>query len=233
MTQKLKAIVFDFDGVIVDTEPMHFRSTLHVLEPYGISFDYAHYLKDYVGYDDRELIRNALIEHGRMQEVSGDLLQDLIDRKAGAFEQEFIERGINTVAGALAFIDEATSHWPLAIASGASRRDITLVLDRLGIADRFKTIVSADDVHRSKPDPQTYAQAVQLLAEAYGELEIEPAQCLAIEDTTAGIASARGAGLITLGLETTGPASNLADAHRVIKDFEGLDPQQLRDWFED
>jgi beta-phosphoglucomutase len=228
----IKAIVFDFDGVIVDTEPMHYRSTLRALAPYGVSFDYPKYLESYVGYDDRELLRNCLIELGGMQDVGNAQLSELIGKKAQLFEKEFNQDGVSTVAGALAFIDLAAAQWPLAIGSGASRRDIELILDQLGIADRFETTVSADDVPHSKPHPQTYAQAVDLLGAAHPELELKPGQCLAIEDTAAGLSSARGAGLMTLGLETTGPAKDLADAHRVIKDFEGLDIEQLRDWFD-
>ena len=107
------------------------------------------------------------------------------------------------------------------------------MLGSLKRQDKFEVIVSADQVARSKPDPTTYRLAVQRLAELYPEHGLTPADCLAIEDTAAGIESARGAGLMTLGITTTGPASALSRAHRVEPGLQGVTLNQLNQWFGD
>ncbi len=226
-----QAIVFDFDGVIADTEPLHHRALADVFEPMGLSLSYEQYLEELVGYDDRDLIRICWrrVAPGR-GEVTDAQMRTLIDRKAEAFEA-VVERGLTAVPGVLDFVPRAAAALPIAIASGATRRDIDLILRKLGLAPHFSAIVTADDVERSKPDPETYARAVRLLAAARPAMGLEPAHCLAIEDTDAGITSARGAGLLTLGLTTTGDAASVARAHRVATDFRSLSLDMLQQWF--
>lgn len=122
---------------------------------------------------------------------------------------------------------------PIAIASGATRLDIELMLEGLGLRERFELIVSANDVSVSKPHPQTYARAAEQLAAMHPGLGLRPGECLAIEDTAAGIESATGAGLLTLGLTTTGPAETLHRAMRVVPNLTGVTIDQLRRWYGD
>lgn len=226
-----KAIVFDFDGVMVDSEPLHHRATVRVFEPMGLSLSYDEYLRDMVGYDDRDLLRACWGRlHDESQPLSDSELRRLIDVKAEAFEA-IVDEGVEPIPGVLAFVRHAAEQLPIAIASGASRRDIELILDKLGLAPLFKVIVSADDVAKSKPDPQTYADAVTQLAAAHPDAGITPETCVAIEDTDAGIQSARGAGLQALGLTTTAGAEALQRAHRVEPSFVGLTVDKLHEWF--
>jgi len=225
----LKAIVFDFDGVIVDSEPLHFAAFLEVGKPLGFDMDYPAYLRDYIGFDDRDAFRAMLAAVGRPAE--DDDLPPLIDDKARVFERLVAEQA-PAIPGSLELIDAARdAGLPIAIASGATREDIRLMLEALGRADRFEIIVTADDVARSKPDPTSYALAVERLAERHPDHGLTPADCLAIEDTAAGIQSARGAGLMTLGLTTTGPAQTLAAADRVIPDLADVSLEQLHAWY--
>ena len=159
-------------------------------------------------------------------------IHGLIEAKALAFE-EVVNEGIETIPGIVDLVEEAAAHMPIAIASGATRRDIVLILDKLDLRDRFLTIVSADVVERSKPDPASYSLAVRRLQELNPIAELTPGECLSIEDTAAGIESARGAGLKTLGLATSCEASALHRANRVIASAKGLTLAQLREWFED
>jgi len=219
----LRAIVFDFDGVVVDSEPMHFRAFQEAAAPLGFRMDWDRYLRDLVGYDDRDGFRVILEEVG--QPVEDNRIAALCVAKQEAIDR-LIARGVPMIPGARELIEAAHGEGlPIAIASGATRRDITLMLEGLGLLDRFPLIVSADDVEHSKPHPRTY----QLAAE---RLEIDPAHCLAIEDTAFGIQSARGAGMMTLGLTTTGPAEPLRAAQRVITDLTGATPAKLRAWYE-
>lgn len=229
----IKAIVFDFDGVIVDSEPLHYRAFSQVVARIGISFDYSNYLARYAGYDDKDGFRAILTDYATASKskiINDGLIAQMCREKALAFER-FAGEGVDIIPGVLTLIHEAASQIPLAIASGATGQDIHLILGPLGLDDHFNPIVSADDVQCSKPDPQTYGLAVERLSRQWPDLQITPQSCLALEDTPAGIESALGAGLKTLGLATTHPAQELYTAHRVVDSLQGLTLQQLRSWF--
>ena len=228
----LKAIVFDFDGVIVDSEPLHFAAFLETFQPFGVSFDYAEYLERFVGYDDRDVARIVLAElAGRGDEAdNADRLAELCRHKQEAFER-IVAEGAKPIPGALELIAEAARTRPLAVASGATRRDIELILSQLGLEGRFAPIVTADDVSRSKPDPETYRLAVEGLAARHPAAGIEPATTLAIEDTSTGLAAARAAGLQTLGVATTESHNSLHLAHRAVESLTEVDMATLEQWF--
>lgn len=226
----LKAIVFDFDGVIVDSEPIHYRAFMEVGRSIGVAFDYEHYLKHYVGYDDRDAFR-AMLSSVSMPTEEAHVCE-LCQQKQVVFEN-LVNSGAAAIPGAVDLIDEAHASIPIAIGSGATSFDIELMLKTLNRRDRFQIIVSADYVSRSKPDPATYRMAVEQLAAAHPSLNLTPGDCLAIEDTAAGIESARGAGLMTLGITTTGTASALSRAGRVEPGLQGVTLARLREWYDD
>ncbi len=233
----IRAIVFDFDGVIADTERLHHESLAAVAEPLGVAMDYEHYLRHYVSFDDRDCMRALLAEVAGgapllegAPELEAEQMAVLLAEKATAFERA-LERPVPTIPGVEKFLGQVPGEMPVAIATGSSRRDLTTVLARLGLGERFAVTVCADDVSRSKPDPQTYRRAVERLSAARPEMQLKPEQCLAIEDTPGGIESARGAGLRVLGLTTTCPADRLLRAHRLAADFRELSMAVLREWF--
>lgn len=228
----IKAIVFDFDGIIVDSEPLHYRAFLRTVEPLGVRFGYEEYLQTYIGYDDRDSFRVMLgLPPGRPGSPAQEAqIAELIERKADVFEAVCAE-GVETFPGVVDFVTAAAGEIPIAIASGATTRDIELILGGLKLRRLFGTIVTADLVERSKPDPQSYALAVEHLAKLHPALKLQPEECVAFEDTVAGIESARGAGLMTVGVTNTAPAEKLGRAHRVIESMRGLSVAQLRAWF--
>ena len=230
----LKAIVFDLDGVIVDSEPLHYRAFLSVARRHGIDFDYARYLDRYIGYDDRDGFR-AMFTESQNNEAAAVLddsqILNLCQQKAQAFE-DAATHGVEAMAGVRTLIDQASTEVPLAIATGATRMDAQLLLKHLGIESYFDPVVAADDVTYSKPDPETYRLAVHYLDKSKPQLQIRPHDCLAIEDTDAGVRSAQAAGLRTLGVATTGPAEKLRRAHRVIESLENITLSQLHEWFD-
>lgn len=229
----LKAVIFDFDGVIVDSEPLHYQAFLRVVEGLGIHFDYAHYLQRYVGFDDRDGFRAILAEAAGTSigpAADDDLIARLCQEKAQAFGS-VVASGCQPLPGVLELIEETGRRMPIAIASGATRQDISPILDKLGLGEQFNPVITADDVARSKPDPATYALAVGGLAKRRPDLEIAPADCLAIEDTPAGIESARRAGVRTLGVATTYPAQALVMAHRVVGAIREVTVEKLDLWY--
>lgn len=222
----LDAIVFDFDGVIVDSEPLHYQAFVMVGKSIGFEFTYDQYLAQYIGFDDRDAFRLMLAVSG--EEPTEQRVAELCAMKQPAFDA-IVKMGAASegiaIPGALALMDAcAEAGFPIAIASGATRADIELMLELLERRALFDVIVTADDVEHSKPDPASYAMAADRLGVTAGN-------CLAIEDTAAGLASAKGAGLQTLGLATTGSADALSAAGRVIDDLQGVTLEQLNAWY--
>lgn len=224
-----KAIIWDVDGIIVDSEPVHYRAFAEVAQRFGAELSWPEYLETYIGYDDRDVFHLLLAGCGR-QDHSAAELESLCADKAETFER-IVGAGIDAMPGAVALIHETAEHVPLAISSGATRRDLDLILGSLNVLDRFDAIVTADNVAHSKPDPESYRLATQQLAAHRPELALVAAECLAIEDTATGIESARAAGLMTLGVACTGPPALLHQADRVVDTLEGIDFKQLRAWF--
>lgn len=182
----MPAIIFDFDGVIVDSEPLHEAALLQCARERGMSFTHDQYMTKLIGLADRDCLPVLYELNGRSPTA---------DEHASYFAQkkrlvhEMIERGeAKGFPGTVALIREASGSIPLAICSGAIRPEIETVLKSLEIAQHFRTIVSADEVRHSKPNPEGYLKAAEALNE-------KPAKCVAIEDTPTGCRAALAAGL--------------------------------------
>jgi beta-phosphoglucomutase len=213
-----EAVIFDFDGVIVDTEPLHYKAFQGVLEPLGIGFPWQEYVDTYMGFDDRDAFAEAFRAHGRI--LDEHKLKDLMASKSGIFH-DVIRDGVHAYPGAVALITSLhASGIPLAISSGALLSDIAPILLRLDIARCFPHIVTADDVRKSKPDPESYLLAWERLSHAHPEKLSTPTKCLAIEDTPAGIRSAKRAGLSVLAVTNSYEANELAEADSITDSLE-------------
>jgi beta-phosphoglucomutase len=214
---KAEAVIFDFDGVIVDTEPLHYAAFQRLLEPRGLGFSWEQYVETYMGFDDRDAFIEAF--KGSEKGLASSELLELIEQKALLF-QEVIRDGISAYPGVVNLIRGIhSSRTPLAISSGALRSDIDPILHILGIADCFDVIVTADDVAKSKPDPECYRLANSKL-NTFHSRNVPAQLVLAIEDTPAGIAAAKGAGLQVLAVTNSYPAGNLSQADIIIETLE-------------
>lgn len=209
ITKQIEAVIFDFDGVIVDTEPLHYAAFQKTLEPLGLHFTWQEYVETYIGFDDRDAFKHAFAAQGAVLEL--DRLQLLIGQKAAYFE-EVIKSGVSAYPGVLDLIFHLKAgNIPLAICSGALKSDIDPILAMLGIANCFDIIVTADDVTASKPDPECYALAFLKLSAAFGN-SFSKETTIAIEDTPAGITAAKAAGLMVCGVTNSYPADRLGQA---------------------
>ena len=219
----LSAIVFDFDGVIANSEPLHFAAFRDVLAEEGVKLPEADYYARYLGYGDVE----AFASVGAQQKPpwTARRVADLAARKATRFEAVEHESSI-LFPGAAEAIRRAAEAVPIAIASGALNAEIRRVLDRAGLTSCFTAIVGADDTRRSKPAPDPYLLALSQLSLAIGHA-LRPSACVAIEDSRWGLESARAAGLRTVAVAQTYDASDLS-ADVVIPTLERLDIQILR-----
>lgn len=219
----LRAIVFDFDGVIANSEPLHYRAFHHVLEQSGVEFHNKDYYDRYLGYDDAGVFK-ALAADRRLQWTSDDIA-GLVQSKAHILEG-LEQAGSILFPGADAAIRRAATRMPLAIASGALGAEIRRVLDREGLTSYFKAIVAAEDTAVSKPAADPYRRAVTLLAEAVGA-PIQPNECVAVEDSPWGLESARAAGLRTVAVAHTYDRAAL-HADVVITSLDELDVEMMK-----
>ena len=216
-------MIFDFDGVLVNSEPLHFRAMRDSLVPEGIVIDSTEYLRNYVAYDDRGAIRLALEQHGHPSDPVR--VEIVADRKARMFAE--LKGVIPFFPGARELVrDLRREGVPLGIASGARCSEIEDLLEAGGLRDAFAAVVGADDVTRTKPHPEPYLQALRRLQPAAPGLEA--GDCVALEDTPPGIAAARAAGMIVVGVAHTYDADALASAHHVLPSLRRLDAAALR-----
>ncbi|HBA86899.1 MAG TPA: HAD family hydrolase [Geobacter sp.] len=219
----LNAVIFDFDGIIVDTEPLHYKAFQEILVPLGLGYSWEEYLERYIGFDDRDAFREAFRAAGRTLSVQE--LKDLIHGKAEAF-LKIVSVGVPAYPGVVELIRSISGNLPLALCSGALRGDIEPILLQLGLTEAFDAMVTADEVAASKPDPESYRVAVRRLQDIFPG-KVDAAASLAIEDTPAGIASATGAGLKVLAVTNSYPRERLTGATKVVNSLAGIDLQGL------
>lgn len=222
----LKAIIFDFNGVIVDDEPLHLELFRRVLGEENIALTDEDYHAKYLGYDDRGCFTAAFSDAGRA-ELSADtaFIAELIERKAGYY-REAIEQRMLLFPGAIELVKTLAAKYPLVIASGALRGEIEVVLTRGGIRDCFKEIIASEDVTACKPDPEGYNKALAALNANVGG-QIQPGECLVIEDSIAGIEAAKLAGMWCLAVTNSYNADELTNADWVVRTLVNCDIDRL------
>jgi beta-phosphoglucomutase len=220
----LQAVVFDFDGVIADSEPLHLRAYEDVLAPRGVTLTRQQYYDRYLGYDDAGVFEAVFRDRGLPLAVED---RDGLVAQKGRRYHELIDSAQILLPGALDCVRRLAAHVPLAIASGALRPEIEVILRRAQIQDLFLAIVASGDTPHSKPAPDPYARAVDLLARARPDRVRERAACVAIEDSLWGIESARAAGLRTVAVTHTYTAADLPRADAIVDRLDDITPDLL------
>jgi beta-phosphoglucomutase len=220
----IRAVIFDFDGVIANSEPLHFAAFRGVLADEGVTFIEGEYYAKYLGYDDIGVFRAVSGDRGLSW--NANLVTDLAARKAVRLERLEQERSI-LFPGAERAIRRLAATLPLAIASGALRAEILGVLDHAGLSQCFGAVVAAEDTLAGKPAPDPYLRAVSRLGTAIGQ-SLAACDCVAIEDSHWGLESARAAGLRTIAVTHTYPAASLAIAELVIGNLDALTVAAVR-----
>ena len=221
----LTAIIFDFDGVIADTEPLHFAGFRQTLAEIGISLTQSDYYANYLGYDDRGCFIAALTAHQHPTDPAA--LAQLMQRKAHAY-LESVKDHLVIFPGVREFVREAATAYPLAIASGALRHEIEVILEQAGLQKEFLHITSAEDVTRGKPDPQPFLHALNGLNRQRREQAIAAESCLVIEDSIPGIRGAKTAGMKVLAVANTHTIQDLHEAHAVTQSLSQIRLSELR-----
>ncbi|NEQ23857.1 MAG: HAD family phosphatase [Microcoleus sp. SIO2G3] len=201
----LRAVLFDFNGVIINDEPLHQKLIEQLLIEENLRPNPQDFWQFCIGRSDRACLKELLSQRGRV--VTDKYLNDLVARKSRAYVQqlESIEH-LPIYPGLTDLIDRLrAAQIPMAIVSGAVRAEVQLVLDRTELASNFTILVCGDDITQSKPNPEGYLLAVDRLNEALPGLDLHPHECLAIEDSFAGLEAAKSAGIPVVGIANTYP----------------------------
>ena len=214
----ITGVVFDFDGVIADSESLHLRAFQRVLAPRGWTLTSADYYARYLGFSDVATFE-AFARHERLALGSSDIEQ-LVAEKTRVFA-ELTASGPAVFASAPACIRRLAETFALGIASGSFRHEIVEVLAHADLEECFRAVVGADDVSESKPDPAPYLEAAR-------QLNLPPNACVAIEDAPWGLESARRAGLRTIGVTHTYARDRLTDADVVVESLDEVSAELIR-----
>jgi HAD superfamily hydrolase (TIGR01509 family) len=227
----LKAVLFDFNGVIVNDEPLHLELFRRVLGEEGIALTEEEYQAKYLGYDNRKCFVAALTHAGRAEQARDEaLIAGLMARKMkyylGAINERFL-----LFPGVVELVQSLAARYPMAIVSGAMREEIETLLRRGRIRDCFHAIITSDDLRAGKPDPEGYLKALATLnaLDAF-QANIRPDECLVIEDSIAGVQAAKRAGMRCLAVTNSYGAEELGrigGADWIVSSLVACDPEAL------
>jgi len=220
----IRAIIFDFDGVLANTEHLHYQAAAAVLAEQGISLSEEHYFAEYLGYDDRGLFLAALSQAGK--EPDERMVAGLVEAKGRRY-MDLIRGNRVLIDGVSATVNCLAARWPLAICSCARREEIEAILADADLLGRFAIIVAAGDFARPKPDPECYNIALQrlrVLPALRATNPLRAAECLVIEDSVPGIRAAKAAGMKVVAVTTSHPRERLTEAQAVFDSVAALDP---------
>jgi beta-phosphoglucomutase len=217
----IRTILFDLDGTLAETEPLHFSAFSEILRPEGITLSRAEYFSRLIGFNDHDCFQTVLKENGK--DAAEAHLEALIARKAVCYLELIRNRDV-MYPGAADFVRACAARFPLLVVTGTLRAEAELILRRAQIRDLFVDIVAAEDVARGKPDPEGFVAALGRLGFLLRQRDaVVAAEALVIEDTAAGVAAARRAGMRILALTTTAPESDLAGADLIRKSLLDTD----------
>lgn len=204
----IRAVVFDFNGVLVDDEHVHFELFHETLGELGIALSEREYHEEYLGFDDRGAFAVALDRAG--QPHDREAIDRLIARKAARY-RVVAAGGLRIFPGAAESVRAAAKLGPVAICSGALRDEVHFGLDTIGVRDLVREVVASEDTQRCKPDPEGYLLTLKRLR-AIGPTDLQPGECLVIEDSLAGIQSALAAGMRPIAVAHTYTPNELIQA---------------------
>ncbi len=215
-------VLLDFDGVIVNSEPLHFYAFHEILAAEKIELSEQEYYREMIGFDDRGVFRHLFANRNLPLEPR-DLLR-LMTRKSQVMMELIEQRKYQALPGVEEFVRGLWRHYPLGICSGALREEIEAMLEGISLRDCFSVIVAAEDVTVGKPHPQGYLLCAKLMSEKL-KIPLKPSDCLVVEDAPSVIKVVKSAGFPTLGVATSHSLEQLAAADWTVKT---LRPEEVK-----
>jgi HAD superfamily hydrolase (TIGR01509 family) len=197
-----RGVIFDLDGVLINSEPLHCCAFQDVLAPYGVTVTEQDYYAGYLVYSDREVLERLLPDLGA--------LDDAVAAKERRY-WELLQAGVPAFRDGLALLAK-TDGWRVGLATGSIRREAELALRTLGIRERFGAVVAREDCRRGKPDPEPYLRAA-------GVLGLSPPRCVVVEDAPGGVRAAKAAGMACVAVTHSCPREQLVEADLIVDDL--------------
>lgn len=222
MSEWPAAVLFDFDGVLVNSEPLHYQAFREVLAAERVELSEEEYYRELIGFDDKGAFRHLYQTRGLP--LSPRTFLSLMAGKSRAMMDLIHRRQFSALPGVEQFVRSLWRRCPLAICSGALREEIEAMLEGISLRDCFPVIVAAEDVTVGKPDPQGYLLTAKLLGEKHHRT-FQPSDCLIVEDAPTVIRSVRAVGFPTLAVTTSYPKDKLTDANWIVA---SLRPEDVR-----
>ena len=220
----MDALIFDFDGVVVDSEPIHLDCFRKVLAKRGIELAREDYYSMYLGFDDHDCFAAVLTNNAR--EPDEDEIAVMTTEKTALVKRALAER-VRPLSGALELMRAACDAGvPVGVCSGALREEIELAGRAIGATEMVRVLVAAKDVACGKPDPEGYIKVMALLGGELGRT-IDPDRTWVIEDSPAGIDAGKAAGCKVIGVTNSYDRSELTAADRIVDSLTEVDLSQL------
>jgi len=205
-----RGVIFDLDGVLINSEPLHCRAFQDVLGPRGVVVTEQDYYARYLVYSDREVLERLLPDLGA--------LDDAVAAKERRY-WELLEAGVPAFQDGLALLAR-TDGWRVGLATGSIRREAELALRMLGIRERFGAVVAREDCRKGKPDPEPYLRAASVLS-------LSPRRCVVVEDAPGGVRAAKAAGMACVAVTHSCPRERLVEADLVVDDLATVELTSL------
>ena len=213
----VRAVIFDFDGVLVDSERLHYEALAYALKEKGMDLTWEEFKVGCIGVPDRDAVKWALKRNGVEDD---EQVSKVLQRKTEIYDAWLKDR-LPAVDGMTDVVKVLAQKFVLAIASGSFRYQIEAVLSREGVRDLFPVIVGHEDCEKGKPDPTPFLLAMERLNE-FVSPPLRPHECLVVEDSPAGIQAAREAGMRCIALRSYYEDEALKDAEIIVDDLKAL-----------
>ncbi len=206
----IKAVLFDFDGVVVRSEPLHKKTFMEILSPYGVTVSDERWYREFAGTGSRHIFEVLLKEYGIDEDAGA-----MVERRKAVYERYVRGGALEEMPGVRGFIEALRSGGvKTAVVSGSHRTNVQAALETLGLEGYFDLVVSGDDIRLRKPDPGPFLMAAR-------KLGVEPSECVGIEDSASGIKAVRAAGMRLVCVKSH-PSVDTSMCSLSLEDFRGV-----------
>jgi len=232
----IKAVIFDLDGVIINSEPLHDESTAIVLQKNGISISEKE-RKQFLGLNDKEIF-SQVVKENKLKKTPEDLIQerekvyfdlikkvkenklkktpeDLIQEREKVYFDLIKKKGLDLFPGVLEAIQKFSKRYKLAITTSSEKSKVDFTLKKFNLSQYFPIIITGEDITKGKPDPEPYIKTIK-------QLGVKSKECLVIEDSINGMKSALDAGCFCIAVTNTFPAAQLKQADMIVQNISEI-----------
>jgi len=205
----IKAVIFDLDGVIINSEPLHDESTAIVLQKNGISISEKE-RKQFLGLNDKEIF-SQVVKENKLKKTPEDLIQE----REKVYFDLIKKKGLELFPGVLEAIQKFSKRYKLAITTSSEKSKVDFTLKKFNLSQYFPIIITGEDITKGKPDPEPYIKTIK-------QLGVKSKECLVIEDSINGMKSALDAGCFCIAVTNTFPAAQLKQADMIVQNISEI-----------